>query len=190
MKTKKLLLIALAAILLVAYYFLGTGYLKQRQDNKTLASEVSETIQILAQTPPRPTDQTQRLAAAQTSLEAEENAFPDQLNSTRIVNTILRLADDIGIKAIPLVTQAWTTIGINGHSYSVFRLDVSATGNFTPVTDFLSQLETIDIETLVIDYLAIDRITTPPWGEGVSENITEVIANLDISVYSRPPPAE
>ena len=51
MKTRKLLIILLIAVLLVVYYLLGTDYLKQRQEHETLASEISEITQTLAQMP-------------------------------------------------------------------------------------------------------------------------------------------
>ncbi len=190
MKTRKLLIIILVVALLAVYYILGTDYLKQRREHEALASQVTEATRTLAQIPPRPADLEQRLIAARTGLETVNNTLPDKLNSTRIINTILRLADEVGVKAIPLATQPWTTERVNGEDYSVFRLHVAVTGPFTRLSSFLSQLENGELETLVMEYVTIDSITAPFGGEGVYASMLQVNAGLEIAVYSRPPATE
>ena len=190
MKTRKLLIIILVVTLLAVYYILGTDYLQQRREHEALASQVTGATRTLAQIPPRPADLEQRLAAARTGLETVKNTLPDKLNSTRIVDAILRLADDIGVRAIPLATQPWTTESVNGEDYSVFRLHVAVTGPFTRLSSFLSQLENGELETLVMEYLTVDSVTGPFRGEGVYASTLQVNAGLEIAVYSRPPATE
>ena len=190
MKTRKLLIIILAVALLAVYYILGSDYLKQGRENEALASQITEATHILAQIPPPPADLEQRLIAARTGLETVNNTLPDKLNSTRIIDAILRLADDIGVRAIPLVTQPWTTESVNGEDYSVFRVHIAVTGTFTRLSSFLSRLESGELETLVMEYLTVDSVTGPFRGEGVYASMLQVNAGLEIAVYSLPPATE
>jgi hypothetical protein len=170
-------------VLLVVYYLMVTDFLKQRRENKALASQIAETTQILAEIPPSPADLEQRLSAARSDFEATQNSFPDRLNTTRIINAILKLADDVGVKAIPIVTQPWTVESLSYHNYSVFRLSVTATGEFTKLVSFINQLETGEPQTLVIESSLVDRITEPT----EEEDTIRVEAKLEIAVYARPP---
>jgi hypothetical protein len=170
-------------VLLVVYYLMATDYLKQRREHTALASRIDEAAEMLAQIPPSSTDLEERLSAAQSSFEATQNSFPDILNTTGIINAILGLADNVGVKAIPLITQPWTMESISDHNYSVFRLSVTATGAFTELADFINRLETGEPPTLVIESLLVDRIPDMS-GE---ENVILVEAKLEIAVYARPP---
>jgi len=117
------------------------------------------------------------LSAAQSRLEEAQNSFPDILNTTGIINAILRLADEVGVKAIPLVTQPWAVENISDQDYSVFRLSVTATGTFTKLSGFIHRLETDEPATLVIESLLTDR---------APETDEELVAELEIVVYARP----
>ena len=187
MKTRKPLIIILVLVLLVVYYLMGTDYQKQRRQHKSLASQITETTQTLAQVPPPPTDLEPRLAAAQANLDAIENSFPSYTNSTSIINTVLRLAEEVGVKAIPLVTQPWTAESVKGQGYSVFRLDLAVTGTFVQLTDFLSRLEKGKPETLVIEYLSVDRASELSGGGSDGGDRTQVNVSLRIAIYSLPP---
>ncbi len=189
MKTRKLLIVILAVALLAVYYLLGSDYLKQRRDHQTLASGIAGANQALTLIPAPTADLEQRLTDAQTSLQTANMTLPERLNSTRIINSVLMLADDIGVKAIPLVTQAWATESINEVNISVFRLNVAVKGSFSQVSSFLKRLESGEFNTLVVEYFTVDSITDPFGGEGVYGDTTQVDARLDIAIYSRPPAA-
>jgi cell division protein FtsB len=187
MKTRRLLIIVLIAVLLAVYYLIGTDYLKQRNQKATFASQIAVETETLAQIPLPPADLEQRLADAQDGLDAVKNTFVVDTNYTRIVNKILRLASEIGVKAIPLSTQPWTIETVLGQDYSVFRVDMAVTGNFTQLVNFLNRLENDDTETLIIEYLTVDRVPGSAGGESSSGDITPVNANIRIAVYAPPP---
>lgn len=185
--SRKLLITLLIVVLLVVYYLFGTDYLKLRQENKALASQIADVTQILVQFPPRTTDLEQRLTTAQASLDKARNSFPVRLNSTKIINPILKLADNIGVKAIPLVTQPWTKEIYSDYGYSVFRLNVAITGTSAQLVNFLRQLENGEIKTLIMEHLSVDKETETSVAETISEGTTQIIASLDIAVYARSP---
>jgi Tfp pilus assembly protein PilO len=186
MKSRKLLIIILIAALLVVYYLVGTGYLKQRNQKATLASQIAAETETLALVPLPPADLEQRLADAQDGLDAVNNTFVVDTNYTRIVNKILRLASEIGVKAIPLSTQPWTIETVLGQDYSVFRVDMAVTGNFTQLVNFLNRLENGDTGTLIIEYLTVDRVPGSAGGESSAGSITPINADVRIAVYASP----
>ena len=187
MKTKKLLIILLIAVLLVVYYLLGMGYLKQRNEHEALASQITEATQALTQLPKPPDDLEQRLAAAQASLDTAKNSFPGRMNSNEIVNTTLKTAADCRVKAIPLITQPWTTEGFGDHSYSVFRLNVAVTGTFTQLVSFLNKLENGELRTLIVEDLSVTRVTEHYEAESAPEGTVPINASLDLVIYTQPP---
>jgi hypothetical protein len=177
---RKLPIALLAVALLAGYYILGTGYLEQRQEQAALASDIDAARQALALVPDRPADLDRRLEEALAGKEAAETSFPERLNTTQVLNGILRLAEDHGVKAIPLVTQPWTTETAGGQEQSVFRLDLTVTGDFARVEAFVASLETGVPETLVVEHLRAARSEGPP-AEG-----TPVEAGVSVAVYARP----
>jgi hypothetical protein len=176
-------------VLVVGGYTLGGEYLKQRQQRQSLTSRIAETTRTLAQMPPPPEDAGPQLAAAQDNLTAMESTFPDRINSTRTIDAILKLADDTGVKAIPLITQPWSMSKVGEHDYFVMRLNVSVSGSFSGLTAFTGRLENGDFPTLVIEDLAVARDVVPPEGS-ISEPAMPVSASLDLAIYTRPAPAE
>ena len=181
MKSKVIITILIVAVvvLLTVYYFLGMGYLRQRQGNEALTAQINEATRTLAQTPKPPQDLEPRLAAAEANLAAVQSAFPIDLNSTRVINDILKLADDCQVRAIPLVTKPWSMENI-GEGYHVFRLNVTVRGGFSQLVSFVSQLENGELETLVVESLSVTRFGGPTGDETIP-----VTASLDLAIYSQ-----
>lgn len=188
MKSRKLLIGILVIALLAVYYLLGTDYLKLQRDNEALASQITTEKDILAQIPPMPDDLEIRLNEAHIDLEDARKNFPENLNSTRIIDAILRLADDVGVNTIPLVTQPWTVEAIEGNSYSILRLNLAVSGTFEKIADFLEHLETGEMNTLVMEYIMIDSSETPFGGIVPEGDIPPTVdAVFEVAVYSQPP---
>ena len=169
----------LIIILLGAYYLFGTDSMKQRHEHETLTSQINDTTRILAQMPPLPQDLEQQLTSAQASLIAEQSTFPTKMNSTQIINTILKLADECRVKAIPLVTQPWSMVDIGEHEYQVFRLNLAVAGDFSQFVSFIRKLENGEFKTLIIEDLSVNRVSEHP-GETVLIN-----ASVDLAIYTQ-----
>jgi len=178
----KLLIAILIITLLVVYYFFGTGYINQRRENAALTSQIAGVTQTLAQVPELPQNLEQRLEAAQARLDAEQSVFPSSLHSTEVINTILGLADDCGINAIPLVTQSWSTEVVGEHSYGVLRLAVATEGSFAQLFSFVNKLENGEYETLVVEDLSIDGVTA---GGSTFEEPIMFIASFELAIYTQ-----
>ena len=187
MRTRKLLVAVLIIALLAVYYMVGTDYLKQRRDNTSLASRITESTQALALIPPPPADLEAQVADARTALDGAKNVFPEQLNSTRIIDYLLKLADEAGVKAIPLLTQPWAVQSVGGKDYSILRLQVAVSGIYNNMFYFLSGLESGDFETLVMERVIVNGITAPFKGDGTYGDSVRIDAQFEIAVYSQPP---
>lgn len=184
MKTRRLLIVILAIATLVVYFIMGTDYRQEGQSGEALAAQINQAAQELAQIAPTPTDLAARLAAAEDSLAAAQNAFPERPGSTEIIDTILKLAEDTGVDAVPLVTQPWMEEFVNEEVYTVFRLNITASGTFAGLLAFLGQLETGGPGTLVVTELAMERDVA------AGNDDIYVNASVDIALYARPPAGE
>jgi hypothetical protein len=186
MKTRKLLVVILVAVLITVYYLLGTDYFKQHRYQKTLASQISGATEALALLPQPAADIAERLASAQADLDIAKNSLVVDTNYTVIVNKILRLAQEIGVKAIPLTTQPWTIENVSNQDYAVFHLNIAVTGTFEGLVSFINRLETGDPATLVIEYMTVDRTPAYSGGESAAGGETPVNASLSLAVYAPP----
>ena len=181
----RLLFGLLFIVLLVAYYFLGTDYLRQRQQHERLHAQINDATRVLAQMPPPLTGLEQQLAAAQDNLTAVATAFPSQVNSSRLINTILKLADGAGVKAIPLVTRPWSVENRGEHNYYVLRLNISVRGSFAQLVAFTDKLENGEFPTLIIEGLSVSRYAEQSETGVGYETAIPVSASLDLAIYTR-----
>ena len=178
-----IILVVIIAVLLGAHYLLGTDYLKHRQDQETLQAQITRTTRALAQTPGPAGDLESRLATAKSGLAAAKGALPLEVNSTRVIDAILRLAENSQVKAIPLTTKPWAKDTVVT-GYYAFRLSMSASGEFPQVSSFIGQLESGEFASVVVESLAVSRVFT------TSEGAAPVVAGLTLAIYARSTPAE
>jgi len=180
-------LVLVIATLLVVYYWLGTGYLKERRQNNALSADITETMLSLAEIPPSDPDLQQRLEEVQAKLDTTLSTFPAEPNTTAIINTILQTADGIGIKAIPLASRPWAIETINDYNVSVFRLNLAVSGTSVQFSDFLYQLENGETPTMIIEYLTVNKEDDSSFQESLTEDSTRIVADLDIAIYAQAP---
>ena len=184
-KSRKIVLILVIAALLVAYYWLGMGYLKERRQNNALSADITETMLLLAEIQTPDLGLQQRLEEVQAELDTVSKTFPDEPNMTAIINTILQTAEDIGIKAIPLSTRPWDIETINDYDVSVFRLNLTVSGTSEQFSDFLKQLENGGTQTMIIEYLTVNKEDETSFQESLTESSVRIMADLDIAIYAQ-----
>jgi hypothetical protein len=190
-KSRKLVLILSVAVLLVAYYWLGTGYLKERGRNSTLATDIDDISLLLADIPTPAADLQERLDTVQAELDAAQTALPVAPNTTEIVNSILQLADTTGIKIAPLAASSWTIETYHDYNVAVYRLNLAITGNSGQFLDFLDRLENGNSPTLIIENVSVHKEAEEIYLEdSISESSTRLQAELVIALYAQAPAAE
>jgi hypothetical protein len=161
--------------LFVAYYFLGTGVVKKRHDNKALASQLTEKSDELAQVLKPSQDLDARLAEAEENLADAISSIPTELNSTLVINDILKLAEVCRVKAVLLTAGPWTE-GNKEQGYHVFKISMSLEGKFADVHFFLDQMENVEFKTIMVEGLTVTQVDTTS---------AAVNANLSLAIYSR-----
>ena len=181
----KLPIVILIVILSVVYYLFGTDYLNQRKEQKALTSQIAEVTQTLSEMAEPPQNLEQQLEAAEASLVAEQVAFPGKMGTTQVIDTILRLADDCQVKAIPLVTEPWSKENIGQHDYYVFRLNVAVEGSFSQLVYFVKKLENGKFDTLTVENVSLTKLSQQSEDEGVDEETILIIASLDLAIYTQ-----
>ncbi|MBN1160479.1 MAG: hypothetical protein JXA17_00810 [Dehalococcoidales bacterium] len=182
MKNRKVLITILIIAILVAYYIIGTGYMTQRSQKETLAAQISEANAALALIPLPPPDLEEQLADAEDRLWALEETLDIDSNITRIVNKILRLAEETGVKAIPLSTLPWAREVYENQDYSVFRIDLEVSSNFTQMVAFLNLLENGEPGTLVLEHVNVEKESGSFLFESPNEG--SISGNIRIAIYA------
>jgi hypothetical protein len=184
MKTRKWLILILVAALLAVYYIIGSDYFKQRQQSKSLTAQINAAAQELALIPVPPADLDERLAAAQESLQVAKNSFNTDTNDINIVNTVLHVAEETGVKAIPLGTAPWVKETVSDTEYSVFRIELEVTGTFSQLLSFLDRLEGGEPESLIIEYLAVETINDSSNVDGEDTDAVSLKTDIKLAVYA------
>jgi hypothetical protein len=180
LKSKSIItsLIIAMVVLLAVNCFLGMDYLRQRQRNEALTSQVAEVTQTLADTPEPPQDLEQKLAEAEASLADAQDALPRDINGTQVINAILKLAEACEVKAIPLSTRPWSADNI-GKGYYVFRINMAISGGFPQLNSFVSKLKNGEFESIVVESLSVSRV---PASSGDTVSVT---GSLGLAIYTR-----
>ena len=181
---KRLIITFLISALLVTHGLLGIDYMKQSKEYEVLYSIITDVARELEQVPVPPQNLEQRLATAQTNLAYAQNAFPDRLNSTRVVNRILKLADECHVRAIPFTTQQWALVK-TGEGYLVFRLHITVYGGFSQFVDFVSKLENGLFDTITIENLNVTRPIKKAEEKILPDMTSPIMASLDVAIYAR-----
>jgi Tfp pilus assembly protein PilO len=184
MKTRNVLIIILAIVLVVVCIFTISDYLKQRDQKESLETQIADATGELALIPQPPADLEERLAAAQDELDAVKESFAIDTNDTRIVKKILETAVAAGVKAIPLSTQAWALESVSDQQYSVFRLELAVTGNYSNLVSFLNQLENGEPKTLIIEYLSVRTIPGASLLDAAARDALTLNAIVRIAIYA------
>jgi Tfp pilus assembly protein PilO len=186
MKARNILIIVLVVVLLAVYSIIITDYLKQHNENTKLKTQVVDTTSALALIPQPPADLEYRLAAAQKNLDAVKKPFVIDTNDTQIINNILELAKEQGVKAIPLGTQPWVLENVLDQAYSVFRVDMAVTGDYQHLVNFLNKLETSQPETLVIESFSVETTSGSSLLDASARNAQILNASIKIAIYASP----
>jgi len=183
---KKTIIITFVIVILLAVnYLFGMEYFKQRQEHDPLTSQITDITRTLAQIPEPPQDLEQRLETARSLIIAERNTFPDRINSTQVINSILRLADDHQVKVIPLSTSPPSIEVFGEHEYYVFRLNITLEGKFQHLVSFVNELGQGESQILTVAALAVTRVENQHEEEAAIEEDIHVTASLELAVYAR-----
>lgn len=178
----KIAITLIIVVLLVVYGLLGMDYMRQGSEQERLLSEIEEVNQSREALPEASTAFAEMLAVIQANLATEYETIPSEVSSSDVIDTILSLAQEIGVDAVPLITQPWMEQHIGENAYNIFRISVEIEGLFSQVREFVGRLEGGTFSTLVVERLIIDIVDDEDYGGGA----TPVVAILDLAVFTQP----
>ncbi len=182
----RIIVIAAVVVLVIAAVVFSLDYKNQREEQALLTGQTADANRLLSLLPRPPQDLEQRLAEAEKSLATEMEAFPSGIDSTKLINYILELADGLGIKAIPLLTQPLAVEKVGKREYYVFRLNIAVEGSFARLTDFVTELESGVYKTLILEELTVSIDSAQAiQGQIVATESFPVTADINLAFYAQ-----
>ncbi len=185
MERPRTLSIFLVIVLAAGLIYLGTGYLKARQQQRELAAKLDDSARTLALIPVPQPDLLRQLADAKQANDLARGIWAEKVDTTQVIKSLLSAADEAGVKAIPLTTDEWSTKTIGNSDYRILSIKVSVAGSLANLTDLINRLyggkfTAMGIETVT---LSIGEGHTG----GAGNPTGSVTGTLDLAIYSQPP---
>lgn len=143
------LLLLVAGLALIAYAALGATVLRQRSERVALSSQIEAAEAVLATAQDVRQDLAdlpRRLDMASDQLAAAQAAFPSELESDSLLETILDYANESEVRVLEVHTQPPASdVGgadeIEASSYRVHGFDLKVEGTYEQLVTFLAALE-------------------------------------------------
>jgi hypothetical protein len=182
-KTYILIIIGLAA--LIAVLALNVVVWKSNRASKLqiadLNGQISQVEQQVSKVPAVSPDTNNELAAAQDALNAAKTTLPNDINRNDIIDYIIAIAAQCGVKAIPLAVEE-TIPGKSIRTYNELNIVVTITGTLGNAEDFMKLVQGGEFPTLVITSSSITKTELNDFIR--SESDTMVTMRLGIVAYS------
>lgn len=175
----------LVIVLVAGLIYLGTGYLKARQQQRELSAKLEDSGRTLALIPvPRP-DLLRQLADAKQANNLARGIWPETVDTTQIIKSVLSAADAAGVKAIPLTADEWSTKTIGDRNYGILSIKVSVEGSLANLTNLINRLYGGEFAAMGIETVALYIGEGQTTGAGSPQ--ASVSGTLDLAIYSQPP---
>jgi Tfp pilus assembly protein PilO len=183
----KLLITILVVCLIVVFGYQMIDYFKQQREQVAIFNQTRISNQTLALLTKPPQDLNQRLVESKLANQiAEKSVTIDKINSTDVIDSILRTADICGLKVTPLTTNQWLKKSLAGSTYRMLPIEVNVEGKLSDLTTFIARLEDRNsFPSLVIQDLSISGNEQVDGIETVIGNTSIVSAKLTLSIITR-----
>lgn len=138
------LLLLLGGLLAIAYAGMGVSILREQRDQQALASQIDggEGALSAADQSRRELENLEaRLSTAEQELAFAEAAYPSELDSSAVLETVLAHANESRVRVLKVDSQPPTTVADETATYSVLSLKLDVEGNFIQLAAFLAALE-------------------------------------------------
>ena len=171
------LLLALSGVLLIAYVALGVSFVRQRWDKDALSSQVDlgEGVLVAAGNSRQGLEDLQaRLQAAEQELALAQSAFPSELDSSAIVETVLAHANTSQSRVLSATTKPPGVQTEGDTAYGVLNATFDVEGGLGSLIAFLVGLESEDAGAFRTKSLSIQ------------ESAGGYILSLEVLAYARP----
>ncbi len=179
------MLLGLGGILLVSYVVIGASYLTERREQPGLTEQIetgSDMLSSVSDSQQTLKELQDHLALLQWTLGSLEGAFPEELDSAALVESLLGYAAESGVNvremsALP-PSEAESGDGEGGAGYTVLGYTLAVEGGLPELLTFLSLIEGGATQTAAVGDIDLAEVG------GVNE------MTLSVSFYARPESGE
>jgi cell division protein FtsB len=189
-KQTRLLTIFLVLLLVVAFTYLLGDYARQHKRQAGYNLQINAAVNALAQIPAPETDLESRLSdLTASSSQALASISDNSLNSTSIIDTLMKQAESYNLSVTPLTTDSWIEKKVNNSMYKVLPIKMQLNGNLEGMLDFIKTLD----NTRKYPYLmisAIDIIHDPEEITSETNTNATVTAEITFNIIIRYNPQE
>jgi hypothetical protein len=179
----KVLIVLLVLGLILVYANLLLTYANQKREQNSLRDQVNNSITTLKLLPAAPTDLPERLAAAQQAYDtALTEVSATDIDSTQIMEQLIKTAEIFNLKVNPATTNQWMLKNYGLTTYRVLPFSLEIKGSHEEIISYLMQLE----DRTQFPFLAIDGLTLVglPQNTDNSEN-DEQMGTLNANIVVR-----
>jgi hypothetical protein len=163
------------------------SYLKEQRAQGTLVSQIDTGNQTLALLPTPPTGLKVQLEEVKLANQvAVQSVSEGDIDSTKVINDILKSADQYNLTANPVTTDQWAKKSIGDSTYQILPIVLTITGKLSDLILFIGYLENREL----FPYLAIEDLTvtnessTAP-AEAAPGTASNISVKLTISIITR-----
>jgi Tfp pilus assembly protein PilO len=172
------MLIGLGGILIIAYALIGASYLKERLEQSSLTDQIEAgggTLATLGDSQQTLQELRDHLDQVKRTMASLENAFPTDLDSAALVESLLGYAgqSDVRIRGMTALPPSDVKASEEQSAYTVLSYTLAVEGGLPELLGFLSLIEGGTAQTAAIGDLGLTEI------EGGHE------MKLGISFYAR-----
>ena len=169
--------LAIGAIIIAIYGFLGVGIFQQQREHEALQSQVASQEQVLSkrasqQEPPAKLEE--RRGAAEARLTAAFGLFPREEDGIFVVRDAIAIAEGSGLKLVSAEAQARRMAKLGKNNYPVLGFKLKADGSSQQCLDYIGKLEQGLLSALVVDQASMNK---------TEDGYT---LEVEFSVYCRP----
>jgi hypothetical protein len=183
MLAKRIALAMVIIILLAVFIIWGIDFIQavykdsSNPERDSLVKEINKVNRLIDETPEPEVGLDLRLAQLEKELREEEQIIPDAMDSTTIVDAILKLAEPCDVTVTPMRTRDWSPESTH---YMVYTVNIVVEGSYQEVENFVERLENELYNNLTIVSMEIlGGVQTD------SEDAEPDTANLQVEIYTR-----
>lgn len=172
---------------LAAYFFWGMDQFyaalvaKPTVEQQEIISQIDATRAEIGNMPNVVDERQAELYKAQADLDTEAGMIPYKANINDIVGTVIDLAGQYGVSAMPLRAQLPATAEINGYDYIIWNVRLSVSGDYENLVGFVDKIDGKDIPVANVRSIILER-----GGAAEDGDDTAVTGTLELVIYTNP----
>jgi hypothetical protein len=188
LKQTRILIMGLSLVMVIAFVYLMTDYARQHQRQAALMEQIGITAQALSVLPTPAANLEQQLADITASNAKASAAIGDvSLNTTKIIDSLLSLAESCQLQVTPLSSSAWGKHTLENTVYKTLPIELQIQGSISGLIDYIDALDnTQKYPNLIITEMNVNDVAEQRLPGDDNDKL--VTAKIFLSIIVRLPP--